>query len=226
MVDAFLAGDSQAMLAELAPEAIFHSPVADYQGVERIGAVLAAVTRVVASPRATRLIEGSTEIMLAFDAELEGRRGDGVLLAARDDGGSVTELTLMIRPLATLVDAVDRMKVLLGAATARQIEQADLPGEGTRRFEGGKYGAGVSFFLARTPPGRGPDLHRHPYEETFIVHDGHLTFTVDGQTIDARAGQIVIAPPGSPHKFVNDGSETAHLTNIHPRPKMSQEDLE
>jgi oxalate decarboxylase/phosphoglucose isomerase-like protein (cupin superfamily) len=36
----------------------------------------------------------------------------------------------------------------------------------------------------------------------------------------------VIAPPGSAHKFVNVGDAPAHMTNIHPRPRMSQEDLE
>lgn len=226
LVDAFLAADARAMVEELAPEAVFHSPVADYEGAERIGMVLAAVTQVVLAPQLDRCIVSPGETVLIFTAELEGSRGDGVLVATGEEGGPVAHLTLMVRPLATLLDAVDRMKVLLTGADPRRIEQADLPGEGTRRFEGADHGAGVSFFDARTPPGRGPDLHRHPYEETFIVHEGRLTFTVDGETIEAEAGQIVIAPPGSAHKFVNDGEAAAHMTNIHPRPRMSQEDLE
>ncbi len=222
LTDAFLQGDVPAMVAELAPDAVFHSPVADYEDRDRIGVVLEAVTQVVAAPQPTRLIEGSDETLLAFTAELEGAAGDGVLLAAGEPDGAVSELTLMVRPLATLLDAVDRMKVLLGASVPAQIEQDDLPGP----FEGADHGSGVSFFLARTPPGRGPSLHRHPYEETFIVHEGQITFTVDGQTIEAGPGQIVIAPPGSAHKFVNTGDARAHMTNIHPRPRMSQEDLE
>ena len=222
LTDAFLARDAQAMVAELAPDALFHSPVADYEGRDRIGAVLTAVTQVVAAPQPTRLIEGSDETLLAFTAELEGSAGDGVLLAAGERDGAVSELTLMVRPLATLLDAVDRMRVLLGVAGPVQIEQDDLSGP----FEGADHGSGVSFFLARTPPGRGPRLHRHPYEETFVVHEGRIDFTVDGQTIEANAGQIVIAPPGSAHKFVNVGDAPAHMTNIHPRPRMSQEDLD
>jgi quercetin dioxygenase-like cupin family protein len=58
------------------------------------------------------------------------------------------------------------------------------------------------------------------------VHEGRLSFTVDDQTILASAGQIVIAPPGSAHKFVNVGDRPAQMTSIHPRPRMSQEDLE
>ena len=221
LTDAFLARDAPAMVAELAPDAVFHSPVADYEGRDRIGAVLTAVTQVVAVPRPSRLIEGSDETLLAFSAELEGSAGDGVLLAGERDR-AISELTLMVRPLATLLDAVDRMKVLLGVPGPTRIEQDELPG----RFEGADHGAGVSFFLARPPPGRGPSLHRHPYEETFVVHEGRLSFTVDDQTIEAGAGQIVIAPPGSAHKFVNLGDAPAHLTNIHPRPRISQEDLE
>lgn len=222
LIDAFLARDALAMVAELAPDAVFHSPVADYEGRDRIGSVLTAVTQVVAVPRPSRLILGSDETLLAFTAELEGNAGDGVLLATGERDRAISELTLMVRPLATLLDAVDRMKVLLGVAGPARIEQDELPG----RFEGADHGGGVSFFLARTPPGRGPSLHRHPYEETFVVHEGRLSFTIDGQTIEAGAGQIVIAPPGSAHKFVNLGDAPAHMTNIHPRPRMSQEDLQ
>ncbi len=210
------------MVAELAPDAVFHSPVADYEGHDRIGAVLAAVTQVVAAPRPSRLIEGADETLLAFTAELEGSAGDGVLLAAGERDRAISELTLMVRPLATLLDAVDRMKVLLGVAGPVQLEQDELSGP----FVGADHGANVSFFLARPQPGRGPSLHRHPYEETFIVHEGRVRFTVDDQVIEATAGQIVVAPPGSAHKFVNVGDAPAHMTNIHPRPRMAQEDLE
>jgi quercetin dioxygenase-like cupin family protein len=222
LTDAFLEGDARAMVAELAPDAVFRSPVADYEGGDRIAAVLGAVTQVVGSPQATRLIEGPGQTLQAFTGEFAGIAGDGHLLAMEGGDGAVSELTLMVRPLATLLDAVDRMRVLLGTTAPVQIEQDDLPG----RFEGARHGSGVSFFLARTQPGRGPALHRHPYEETFIVHEGQITFTVDGQTIEAEAGQIVIAPPGSAHKFVNVGDAPAHMTNIHPRPRMAQEDLE
>ena len=222
LTEAFLERDVPAIVAELAPDAVFHSPVADYEGRDRIGVVLTAVTQVLTAPQPTRLIEGPDEALLAFTAELEGGTGDGFLLATGGRDGAVAELTLMVRPLARLLDAVDRMKVLLGASAPAQIEQDDLPG----RFEGADHGSGVSFFLARTPPGGGPALHRHPYEETFVVHEGQIAFTVDGQTIDAEAGQIVIAPAGSAHKFVNVGDVPAHMTNIHPRPRMSQQDLE
>ena len=48
-----------------------------------------------------------------------------------------------------------------------------LPGgESASRFDGHEHGASVSFFVSRNPPGSGPGLHRHPYEETFIAKTG------------------------------------------------------
>ena len=71
-----------------------------------------------------------------------------------------------------------------------------------------------------------PALHSHPYEETFIIESGEATFTLDDEEIVAVGGQIVIAPPNTPHKFVNSGDDTLHLTGIHSAPRMEQTDLE
>ena len=137
LTDAFLARDVGAIVAELAADAVFHSPVADYEGRDRIAAVLGAVTEVVGAPRPSRLVEGSGETLLAFTAEFAGNPGDSLLLAAGEPDGAISDLTLMVRPLATLLNAVDRMKVLLGVAQPALIEQDDLPG----RFEGADHGA-------------------------------------------------------------------------------------
>ena len=107
------------------------------------------------------------------------------------------------------------------------IEVGTLPGsDESRRFEGAGYGLQVSFFHVFMPPGAGPALHTHPYEETFVVDFGEATFTLDGEEIVAVGGQIVIAPPNTPHKFVNSGADTLHLTGIHSAPRMEQTDLE
>ena len=107
-----------------------------------------------------------------------------------------------------------------------KISFDDLPGRATKRFEGGNHGATVSFFLATTDPGDGPVLHRQPYEETFIVQEGTATFEVDGETIEAGAGQIVIVEAGAAHKFVNSGGGILRQVTLHPRERMVQEDLE
>lgn len=97
-------------------------------------------------------------------------------------------------------------------------------GGGAVRFEGHEHGASVSFFVTQQTEGRGPDLHRHPYEETFVILDGSARFTVDGETIDAAAGTIVVVPAGAAHKFVT-GADGLRSVNIHGSDRMAQEDL-
>ena len=110
---------------------------------------------------------------------------------------------------------------------AQIINADDLPGTTSRQFEGYHYGeVGVSFFLSATPPGRGPSLHQHPYAEVFVVRAGQMTFVVGEETIEASPGQIIIVPPGTPHKFTNTGSEIAYHTDIHPANRMETTWLE
>jgi len=103
----------------------------------------------------------------------------------------------------------------------------DLPGsERARRFEGKDHGANVSFFLSTHAPGEGPRLHRHPYEETFILLQGEATFTVGDETLTPDPGHVLIVPPNTPHKFVNSGEGRLQQVSIHSAPAMEQEDLE
>lgn len=96
-----------------------------------------------------------------------------------------------------------------------------LPDSGNSyRFDGDAHDAPVSFFLLHTKPGEGPGLHRHPYAETFIVQEGQATFTVGDDTIEAHAGDIVVAPADTPHAFVNSGSDVLRSVNIHPVSEM------
>jgi quercetin dioxygenase-like cupin family protein len=94
---------------------------------------------------------------------------------------------------------------------------SDLPGgEAATRFEGKDHGAQISFFLSHFEPGRGPGLHRHPYEETFIVQAGTASFTVDGETLEAGAEQVIVVPAGAAHRFVNSGDDVLRQISIHP----------
>ncbi|NRP70446.1 hypothetical protein ILFOPFJJ_01326 [Ensifer psoraleae] len=94
-------------------------------------------------------------------------------------------------------------------------------------FEGGHYGAGVSVIFYTTDRiGGGPKLHRHPYPETFIVRTGRALFTVGDETIEAEAGQIVVAPANVPHKFANLGPGRLETTDLHASDAFSTEWLE
>ena len=102
-----------------------------------------------------------------------------------------------------------------------------LPGsENASRFGGHEYGASVSFFISRNRAGTGPDLHRHPYEETFIVLDEKVRFTLGEETLEATAGQIVVVPAGTTHKFVSTGAGRLRQISIHPAVRMETEWLE
>ena len=110
---------------------------------------------------------------------------------------------------------------------AQLVNIAGLPGTTSRQFEGYLYGdTHVSFFVSATPPGRGPALHTHPYEEVFVVQAGKLAFVAGDETIAATAGQIVIVPAGTPHKFTNVGTEVAYHIDIHVSAKMETTWLE
>ena len=94
------------------------------------------------------------------------------------------------------------------------------------KFEGYRYGdVNVSFFLVDNPPGSGAGLHKHPYEEIFVVQEGDATFTVGDDRIEASGGQIVVVPAGVPHKFINSGTGPLRQVDIHPSERIQQVDV-
>jgi quercetin dioxygenase-like cupin family protein len=71
--------------------------------------------------------------------------------------------------------------------------------ENTSEFEGYQHGdIDVSFILVDMLPGEGVRLHQHPYQEIFILQEGVATYTVGTTTLQARAGQIIIAEANTP----------------------------
>jgi quercetin dioxygenase-like cupin family protein len=100
------------------------------------------------------------------------------------------------------------------------------PGGGSPSFEGKNHGSGVSIILVDAAPGNGPRLHRHAYEEVFVVQTGAATFAVDGAKVAAGPGDVLVVPPGTPHGFVNSGDERLRITAIHHSPEFVTEWLE
>ena len=82
-------------------------------------------------------------------------------------------------------------------------------------YTGDELDAGICVIVVDAAPGDGPALHRHPYEEVFVVHEGEATFTLGDEQRVVRAGEVVVAPPGVPHRFVNSGDGPLRQVDIH-----------
>jgi mannose-6-phosphate isomerase-like protein (cupin superfamily) len=97
------------------------------------------------------------------------------------------------------------------------LNRTDLPFDGnTYEFQGVHYPpAHVSFIWVDMPPGGMVRLHKHPYEEIFIIQEGLATFTVGSDTLEARAGQVIIVPAETPHKFMNMSDRPLKQIDIH-----------
>ena len=113
VLDGFLAGDAEIVVGYLTPDATFHSPVADYNGSEEIARILAALAQVLRGLEPVSVHSTEAETICFFTAAVAGRRGDGVLWIVADRDEPVTELTLMIRPLETLIAGVKAMERVL-----------------------------------------------------------------------------------------------------------------
>jgi mannose-6-phosphate isomerase-like protein (cupin superfamily) len=112
------------------------------------------------------------------------------------------------------------------AAAAKVIRVEDLGlGENSEVFNGHEHGATVSIFLSHNRQGTGPALHKHPYEEVFIVEAGDVLFTVGDDAVEAGPGDVIVVPPDTPHKFTSRG-ETHRQISIHPVARMETEWLE
>jgi mannose-6-phosphate isomerase-like protein (cupin superfamily) len=103
------------------------------------------------------------------------------------------------------------------------INRRDLP---KSNLKGAEHGATISLILDESEPGHGPRLHRHPYDETWVVQEGHLTFQSGDEQLEAGPGDIVIVPPDAPHKFTNNGPGRSKLVCIHASPTFVTEWLE
>lgn len=110
---AFVAGDADGLVAALAPDAVFHCPVADYAGRETYEPVLRAVMGLVRDVSVTSACERPGEAVAFLTATVDGHPVDGVLRATGEAGSPPADLTLMIRPLEALLAAVRRMREAL-----------------------------------------------------------------------------------------------------------------
>ena len=114
VLQAFAAGDAAALRALVAPGATFHSPVADYTGPDQYGPVFDALVGVFADAEVVSVMEGPDQTVAFLDATVEGRPAQAVVRVIADGDAPASEVTLMIRPLETLLAGVRAMQQALG----------------------------------------------------------------------------------------------------------------
>jgi quercetin dioxygenase-like cupin family protein len=64
------------------------------------------------------------------------------------------------------------------------------------------------------PPGGGPPLHRHDFEETFILLEGEMEATFRGEKLILKVGDTATIPANAPHQFKNVSSQPVRLICI------------
>jgi len=109
--------DRQALGALVADDVVFNSPVRSYRGRDQVVDLLALIGGVLDDLTATREVETVTFVK----GHVDGEELDGVLVAIRGADDRISEITLLLRPLATLRAAVRKM--------ARALAEGGQPGE-------------------------------------------------------------------------------------------------
>src|SRR4051794_20663770 len=102
------------------------------------------------------------------------------------------------------------------------LRQDELPLSNiARELVGDDHGSiGVCVIFVDAPPGGGPGLDKHPYEEVFIVQEGEATFFDGDEQRRAQAGDIVVVPAETPHAFTNSGGGPLRQIDIHVSPRF------
>src|SRR5512132_914556 len=93
-----------------------------------------------------------------------------------------------------------------------------------REFVGEDHGGvGICAILVDAPPGGGPSLHKHPYDEVLITQEGTATFFLGDERREVGPGQVVVVPAGQWHGFVNSGDGPLRQIDIHVSPGFETE---
>ena len=92
------------------------------------------------------------------------------------------------------------------AGTIHTVEASDrhfVLGESLRPLLTNDMGSSIEIFDTSGPAGSGPPPHSHPWEEIYVVLDGELEVTVDGQAHALKRGSVAHVPAGAVHAYRN-----------------------
>jgi len=114
------ARDLDAAVALLASDVVFRSPIVfkPYHGRAAVTAILAAVSQVFEDFSYVREIGApdARDHALVFRARVGDKQIEGCDFLHFDDGGSIDELVVMVRPLSGALALADAMKAQLALA--------------------------------------------------------------------------------------------------------------
>lgn len=80
---------------------------------------------------------------------------------------------------------------------------------------------GAAVYVNDHEPDEVADLHTHDEDHVLVMRAGHMRWTVDGQTVDATAGDVILAPAGTEHAFEVLGDEPVKLLCVEtPNPEV------
>jgi quercetin dioxygenase-like cupin family protein len=109
-----------------------------------------------------------------------------------------------------------------------RVRQEELPFQGSsHQFVGAEHGdVGISVFLLRALPGRGPGPHRHPYDEVQFLREDRGHYIVNGEEFEATAGDILVIKAGEIHSFTCICDQPLVQVDVHLSPRFIQENLD
>lgn len=85
--------------------------------------------------------------------------------------------------------------------------------------------SGVAVYLNDHAPGESAELHTHEEDHILVMRSGRMRWTVEGETVDTGAGDVVVVPSGIDHAFEVLGDEPVKLLCIespNPEPERIQ----
>ena len=97
--------------------------------------------------------------------------------------------------------------------------------EGVDRWslvDGGLGAESLSVGDVMLSPGGIVPNHIHPTEEAMVILEGDLEAVLGGDVVNVKAGQVVLAPPGVRHGFVNKSGAPARVMAIFPTAHMER----
>lgn len=84
---------------------------------------------------------------------------------------------------------------------------------------------GVAVYVNDHAPGETADLHAHDEDHILVMRSGRMRWTIDGQTVETGAGDVILAPAGVEHGYEVLGDEAVKLLCVEsPNPEPERVD--